>query len=73
MRQGQPTLWKRVGTDGSYLSASDSRALFGLGATRQIDRVVAEWPDGTKEYWTGMQSDREIVLRRGSGTTERGQ
>jgi hypothetical protein len=71
VRQGQPTLWRRVGTDGSYLSASDSRALFGLGTISRIDRVRVEWPDGTKEYWMGMQSDREIVLRRGSGTVER--
>ena len=31
-RAGQPTLWRRVKTDGSYLSASDIRVHFGLGA-----------------------------------------
>jgi hypothetical protein len=73
VRQGQPTLWKRVGTDGSYLSASDSRALFGLGTLPRIDRIITEWPDGAKEFWTGIQADREVALRRGSGTAEHAQ
>ena len=45
-RAGQPTLWRRVKTDGSYLSASDIRVHVGLGASAQIDAVVVEWPDG---------------------------
>lgn len=31
-RAGKPTLWRRVRTDGSYLSASDARVHVGLGA-----------------------------------------
>ena len=34
-RAGQPTLWRRVKTDGSYLSASDIRVHVGLGASAQ--------------------------------------
>ncbi|MEN3337378.1 MAG: enediyne biosynthesis protein [Acidobacteriota bacterium] len=70
VRQGQPTLWRRVGTDGSYLSASDSRAFFGLGSQPRIDRIVVEWPDGVHEQWSGMAADRELTLKRGSGATE---
>ena len=33
VREGQPTLWRRARTDGSYLSASDDRVHFGLGTT----------------------------------------
>ncbi len=50
VRQKQPTLWRRVGTDGSYLSAADCRPHFGLGSEARIDRVVVEWPDGLREY-----------------------
>src|SRR5262245_49606371 len=32
-RTGKPTLWRRVKTDGSYLSASDIRVHTGLGAS----------------------------------------
>ena len=36
-RAGRPTLWRRVRSDGSYLSASDVRVHFGLGASPAVD------------------------------------
>ena len=72
IRQGQPTLWRRAGTAGSYLSASDNRLHFGLGSSPRIDRVVVEWPDGLRESWKSVASDREILLKRGTGTPEPG-
>jgi hypothetical protein len=66
-RAGRPTLWRRVRTDGSYLSASDHRAHFGLGPSAALDAVVVQWPDGATESWKGIPSDRLVKLRRGSG------
>jgi hypothetical protein len=66
-RSGNPTLWRRVRTDGSYLSASDVRAHFGLGASAAITAVVVVWPDGQRERWTGITTDRLITLRRNTG------
>ncbi len=66
-RRGQPTLWRRVRTDGSYLSASDVRVHFGLGASAAIDAVVVQWPDGQRERWTDVRADRLVTLRRGTG------
>jgi hypothetical protein len=66
-RAGRPTLWRRVRTDGSYLSASDTRVHFGLGAADAIDSMVVQWPDGERERWTRIAADRGITLRRGSG------
>jgi len=66
-RAGHPTLWRRVRTDGSYLSASDVRAHFGLGASPSIGGVVVQWPDGQRERWTGIAVDRLVTLRRGTG------
>ena len=66
-RPGQPTIWRRVHTDGSYLSASDVRAHFGLGGDAQIGAVVVQWPDGATERWPGGGIDRRITLRRGTG------
>jgi hypothetical protein len=66
-RAGGPTLWRRVRTDGSYLSASDIRAHFGLGAASAIAAVVVQWPDGQRERWTGIAADRLVTLRRGTG------
>ncbi len=66
-RAGLPTLWRRVGTDGSYLSASDSRVHFGLGSTPVIAGIVVQWPDGQRERWTGVAGNRLVTLRRGTG------
>jgi enediyne biosynthesis protein E4 len=66
-RAGRPTLWRRVKTDGSYLSASDPRVHFGLGASAALDAIVVQWPDGQRERWTGLAGDRLITLRRGTG------
>jgi hypothetical protein len=65
-RAGRPTLWRRVRTDGSYLSSSDHRLHIGLGASSTIDAVIVEWPDASRERWTNIQIDRAITLRRGS-------
>ena len=66
-RAGQPVLWRRIRTDGSYLSASDPRAHFGLGGSSKIDAVVVQWPDGAQERWTAVAADRVVTLRRGEG------
>jgi hypothetical protein len=67
LREGQPTLWRRARTDGSYLSASDSRVHFGLDASREADGVVVEWPGGGRELFASPNIDRELVLRQGTG------
>jgi hypothetical protein len=70
-RAGKPTLWRRLKTDGSYLSASDARAHAGLGTSPQIDGVIVEWAGGMRERWTGIAADQVVTLRRGTGTTPR--
>jgi enediyne biosynthesis protein E4 len=72
VRKGQPTLWRRSRTDGSYLSASDDRVHVGLGASAQVDAIIVEWPDGTRERFTGAV-DRIVTLARGSGQPARGE
>jgi enediyne biosynthesis protein E4 len=66
-RAGRPTGWRRVRTDGSYLSAGDVRAHFGLGSSPDVAAVVVQWPDGQRERWTDVHGDRLVVLRRGTG------
>src|SRR5262245_12561491 len=67
-RTGRPTLWRRVRTDGSYLSASDVRAHFGLGAAAAVTAIVVQWPDGQRERFTDVGADRLVTLRRGTST-----
>jgi hypothetical protein len=66
-RSGHPVRWRRVRTDGSYLSASDVRVHFGLGSSPAISAVVVQWPDGQRERWTDVRGDRLLTLRRGTG------
>lgn len=66
-RAGEPALWRRVATDGSYLSSSDPRLLFGLGASPAVDRILVTWQDGKREEWRGIQAGRYHELVRGSG------
>jgi hypothetical protein len=30
--------------------------------------MIVEWPDGQRERWTGVEVDRAITLKRGSGS-----
>jgi len=69
-RKGLPTMWRRIGTDGSYLAAGDARAHFGLGSSPEIERVLVEWPDGVREAWRDVRPDRQLTLERGTGTPE---
>lgn len=71
-RQGKPTLWRRVRTDGSYLSAGDSRVHFGLGSSALVSAVVVQWPDGQRERWTAVKGDRALTLARGSAPKPEG-
>ena len=66
VRRSGPTLWRRVHSDGSYLSASDPRVWFGLGPQGEAVRVRAHWPDGMVEEWAAP-AGAYLTLRRGSG------
>ncbi|MDF2441148.1 MAG: enediyne biosynthesis protein, partial [Abditibacteriota bacterium] len=46
----------------SYLSASDRRVYFGLGAARVIEEVVVEWPSGAREVLRNLPVDTFYTL-----------
>ncbi len=49
-------------TAGSYLSASDIRVHFGLGAARSTDLEI-EWPGGKKQRLTHVPANRVIMVK----------
>ncbi len=53
----------------SYLSSSDPRAHFGLGEDDSAVTVAIRWPDGLEETWSNIIPDREVLLRRGEGSS----
>jgi hypothetical protein len=69
-RAGKPTPTLRIHSDGSYLSASDPRAHFGLDGETGAEGVRVVWPDGRIEHWQGLATDRYHTLREGEGEAE---
>jgi enediyne biosynthesis protein E4 len=54
---------------GSYASSSDPRVLYGLGDDDGPRSVVVIWPDGSREVFGDLTTDRYHTLRRGSTGT----
>jgi hypothetical protein len=63
--------YRWVTSGGSYCSASDARALCGLGADRAPTTVVVRWTDQSEERFGPLEPGRKHVLRRGTGTPAR--
>jgi hypothetical protein len=72
LRKGQPPLVRRVRSDGSYLSASDSRVHVGLGSAAEVEAVAVQWPSGEKEIWTKVPVNQQTTLTQHTGSPWRG-
>ncbi len=57
-----------VRSGGSYISDSDMRLHFGLGAATTIDRLTIRWPTGITETFSTPTIDRIVTLTEGTGT-----
>jgi hypothetical protein len=66
VRQGRPTLWRRIHTDGSYLTAGDPRVHFGLGSA-PAETLLVQWPAGGREAWPAAGSNQLMTLTQGTG------
>jgi hypothetical protein len=75
LRAGDRRWVRTVQSAGSYLSSSDSRAHFGLGAVERFDVIEVLWPDGkpeaSKEVFPGGAVNRHVTLVRGKGRSVR--
>ena len=68
-RPGEPVLWRRARSDGSYASANDPRVLVGLGESDARPAVEVRWPDGRTETWEDVEIDRWTTLEQGTGSS----
>jgi hypothetical protein len=67
VRRGQPTIWRRVRTDGSFASAIDPRVLVGLGDATGGQTLRVVWLDGKVTEWRDVPVERYVtVWRRGT-------
>jgi hypothetical protein len=51
-----------VSTSGSYLSSSDKRLHFGLGAAGEAQTVEIHWPSGIVETLKDVMGDRYVTI-----------
>jgi enediyne biosynthesis protein E4 len=52
-----------VRSGGGYLSQSDLRLHFGLGAATKVDKVEISWPGGGTQTESGLAADRVVGIR----------
>ena len=67
LRSGEPALWRRAHTDGSYLSASSPWVHFGLGENATVEGIGVLWPNGRAERWNDVRPRERITLRENTG------
>ncbi|NIM12654.1 MAG: hypothetical protein GTO45_11115 [Candidatus Aminicenantes bacterium] len=65
-RNGKPTLWRQVRSEGSYCSTNDPRIVFGLDNSDAVDTIEIFWLDGTKEVWQKPIPMKYTTLIKGS-------
>ncbi|GAB4454741.1 MAG: hypothetical protein OHK0029_09760 [Armatimonadaceae bacterium] len=58
LKIGDKTLVRHCHTDGSYMSASDARVVFGLGNATRIDSLTVRWAGGGEDTFTDLPIDR---------------
>lgn len=58
-----------VRAGGSYLSSSDPRLHFGLGATATIRKIEIRWPSGLQEELKNVSADAIYTITEGHGIT----
>ena len=68
VKAGARTLVDEVRSGSSYISQSDLRVHFGLGAATKINGVQVRWPSGLAERFENLPVDSIHTLKEGSGT-----
>ena len=61
---------REVTSGGSYISQSDLRQHFGLGASERIDELKIRWPAGETESIGKLAADRFVKIQEGKGVIE---
>lgn len=69
VKLGATVLVDEVHAGDSYLSHSDRRLHFGLGAARVAAEVRVKWPGGAFERWQNLAAGRVHTLTEGQGQT----
>ena len=66
VRAGDLVQVEEVRSGSSYLSQSDLRLHFGLGARSHVDRVEVRWPSGIRQTLEGVRANQFLVVEEPS-------
>jgi enediyne biosynthesis protein E4 len=61
---------QEVRSGGSYISQSDFRLHFGLGAATKIDELEIRWPSGLVEKLKNLPANEILTLKEGAGVVK---
>jgi enediyne biosynthesis protein E4 len=67
VKAGSRILVDEVRSGSSYISNSDRRVHFGLGAVDKVDWIEIRWPSGLTEAFENPKADTILKLTEGSG------
>ena len=68
---GDLKMERRIRTGSSYLSQSETVAVFGLGNALAVDTLVVTWPSGRVDRFADVEANQELRIIEGAGTFER--
>jgi len=69
VKAGGRTQMQEVRANSSFLSASDPRTHFGLGAANQADVITIRWPSGAVDTIRNQRANQFLVVEEGKGVT----
>lgn len=67
VKVGDRVMVDEIRSGGSYISNSDMRVHFGLGAVQKVDYAEIRWPNGLTERFENLAVDAIHTLKEGSG------
>jgi len=67
LAQGTDRREQEVRSGGGYISQSDLRLHFGLGAAKKAETIAVRWPSGLVETLRDLPANQYYVVREGSG------
>ena len=67
--EGGAEQWAYVSTAGSYLSSSDKRVHFGLGAERRLRSLEITWPSGAVQRLNDVGADQILTVKEPARAT----
>jgi hypothetical protein len=73
IKAGARTMVDEVRSAAGYISSSDRRVHFGLGAANAIEWISIRWPSGLTERFGNLLLDTIHTLKEGTGTAELGE